>query len=95
LVRPEDPYRVLAFKRRLRVDLGAPLGEVYVHAPEDLILNKLRYFQISEQPKHIRDITSILVALRDQLEYPYIAEWAERFGVTTLWNEAQRRAASL
>ncbi|MBI5653698.1 MAG: hypothetical protein HZC40_25100 [Chloroflexi bacterium] len=94
-VRPADAYRVLAFSRRLRVDLGAPLGEVYVHAPEDLILNKLRYFQISEQPKHVRDIASILVALRDQLDHAYIAEWAERFGVTALWNEAQRRAALL
>lgn len=27
------------------VDLGPPIGEVWVHSPEDLILYKLRYFR--------------------------------------------------
>ncbi|MBL7065902.1 MAG: hypothetical protein ISS49_17130, partial [Anaerolineae bacterium] len=44
LLRPGDVYRQTAFARRRLVDLAPPLGEVYVHAPEDLILNKLHYF---------------------------------------------------
>lgn len=92
LLRPGDVYRETAFGRRRLVDLGPPLGKVYVHAPEDLILNKLRYFGISQQPKHMRDITSILLALGDELDFGYLETWAERLSLTTLWQQVQRQA---
>lgn len=92
LLRPGDVYRETAFRRRRLVDLGPPLGEVYVHAPEDLILNKLHYFGISQQPKHVRDITSMLLALGDELDLSYIDQWAERLGMAALWLEMQLRA---
>ncbi len=91
LLRPGNEYRELAFGRRRLVDMGLPLGEVYVHAPEDLILNKLHYFSISHQPKHVRDITSILLAQGDELDTDYIEAWAERLGVTALWQEVQQK----
>lgn len=94
LLRPGDEYRATAFARRRRVDLGPPLGEVYVHAPEDLILNKLHYFSLSHQPKHVRDITSVLLTLGDELDLAYIEAWAQRLNLTTLWDEVQRRAQS-
>jgi hypothetical protein len=94
LLRPGDAYREMAFARRRLVDLGPPLGEVYVHAPEDLILNKLQYFSLSQQPKHVRDITSILLALRDELDLGYIQTWSARLGLTTLWEDIQRRASA-
>lgn len=94
LFRPGDAYRETAFTRRRLVDLGPPLGEVYVHAPEDLILYKLYYFGISQQPKHVRDITSILLALRDELDLDYIKTWSARLGLTTLWEDVQRRASA-
>jgi hypothetical protein len=94
LLRPGDVYRETAFSRRRLVDLGPPLGEVYVHAPEDLILNKLHYFSISQQPKHVRDITSILLALGDELDLDYIETWAEHLGVINLWREVQVQARS-
>lgn len=89
LVRPGDEFREVAFSRRRKVDLGPPLGEVYVHAPEDLILNKLHYFRVSRQPKHTRDITSILLAQAGQLDVDYLERWAERLGLTTLWQEVR------
>lgn len=91
LLRPGNEYRELAFGRRRLVDMGPPLGEVHVHAPEDLILNKLHYFSISQQPKHVRDITSILLAQGDELDMDYIEAWAERLGVTSLWQEVQQK----
>jgi hypothetical protein len=92
LLRPGDVYRETAFARRRLVDLGPPLGEVYVHAPEDLILNKLRYFSLSQQTKHVRDITSILLALHDELNLEYIKTWSARLGLSALWEDIQRRA---
>jgi hypothetical protein len=89
LLRPGDALRESAFSRRKLVDLGSPLGTVFVHAPEDLILYKLHYFRVSQQPKHIRDITSIVLAMTDQLDYAYIEAWATSWGLLPLWDEVQ------
>ena len=87
LVRSGDELRRSAFERRQRVDLGPPFGEVYLHSPEDLILYKLLYFSISQQPKHTRDIAAILRAKGDQLDEAYIEKWIEQLGLKGLWRE--------
>jgi hypothetical protein len=56
LMRDGDALRQSAFQRRVMVDYGPPIGNVYVHSPEDLILYKLSYLGLSGQPKHARDI---------------------------------------
>jgi hypothetical protein len=86
-LREGDELRTSAFERRQKIDLGEPLGEVYLHSPEDLIIYKLWYFCLSQQTKHIRDITSIVLTLGDQLDYPYIESWVDKKGLTSLWGE--------
>jgi hypothetical protein len=78
LLRYGDTYRETALARRRLVDLGPPLDEVYVHAPEDLILNKLYYFSLCQQPKHVRDIASILLTVGDELDMDYLERWVVR-----------------
>jgi len=86
-VRSGDELRLSAFQRRQRIDYGPPIGRVYVHSPEDLILYKLLYFNISQQPKHSRDIAAILRAKRDQMDFGYIEKWTTRLGLSSLWKE--------
>ncbi len=95
LLRYGDTYREMALSRRRLVDLGPPLGEVYVHAPEDLILNKLRYFSISQQPKHVRDITSILLTMEKELDMDYLDQWADYLKVTEIWEEIRQQAIGI
>lgn len=92
LLRPEigDEYAMTAFSRRVQLDLGPPLGEVFVTSPEDLILSKLRFFKISQQPKHTRDIASIVLELANELDRPYIETWATRLDTLDLWQEILR-----
>jgi hypothetical protein len=85
LMRDGDELRESTFQRRLLVDYGPPIGEVYVHSPEDLILYKLMYLGLSGQPKHARDIGAILKAKKDQLDYGYIDGWVDRLGLNSLW----------
>jgi hypothetical protein len=92
LLRPDDTYRATTLARRRLVDLGPPLGQVYVHAPEDLILNKLRYFSLSQHPKHVRDITSILLEMGDELDLAYLEKWGTHFDLTTVWQEVREQA---
>ena len=89
LLRMNDPFRTSALERRRLVDLGEPLGRVYVHAPEDLILNKVAYYRLSEQPKHIRDIGSILLMSGDQIDWPYLHFWLGQLGLQPVWDEVQ------
>jgi hypothetical protein len=86
-IRDGDELRQEAFRRRQRVDYGPPIGVVFVHSPEDLILYKLLYFSISQQSKHIRDITAIVRARQGSLELDYIEKWAKRLGLMTIWRE--------
>jgi hypothetical protein len=67
------------------IDYGPPIGKVYVHSPEDLILYKLIYLGISGQPKHARDIAAILKANRDKLELEYIEAWVVQLGLGSTW----------
>jgi len=86
-VRGGDVLRQSAFQRRQEVDYGPPIGKVYIHSPEDLILYKLMYFGLSQQSKHSRDIAAILKAKKDTLDLGYIEEWVARLGLSSVWKE--------
>lgn len=84
-LRSQDELRRGALKRRKRIDFGPPLGPVFVHSPEDLILYKVWYFSLSQQTKHIRDIAAILLTMGEQLDYAYLNLWMERKGLERVW----------
>ncbi len=86
-VREGDELRQSAFRRREQVDYGPPIGQVYIHSPEDLILYKLMYFGLSQQSKHSRDIAAILKSKKNELDLDYIDGWATRLGLSSLWKE--------
>jgi hypothetical protein len=86
-VREGDELRVSAFQRRIQVDYGPPIGKVYIHSPEDLILYKLMYFGLSQQSKHSRDIAAILKSKKNELDLGYIEQWTARLGLSLLWKE--------
>src|SRR5574339_199327 len=86
-VREGDELRKSAFQRREQVDYGPPIGKVYIHSPEDLILYKLIYFGLSQQSKHSRDIAAILKSKKNDLDLNYIEQWAVRLGLSSLWKE--------
>ena len=86
-VREGDELRLSAFQRREQVDYGPPIGKVYIHSPEDLILYKLMYFGLSQQSKHSRDIAAILKSKKNELDLDYIEGWADRLGLSSLWKE--------
>jgi hypothetical protein len=90
LVREDDELRVAAFQRRVKVDFGPEVGEVYIHGPEDLIIYKLLHYSLSQQTKHIRDNGSILKTMGERLNYEYIQKWVIDKQLTAIWHEIQR-----
>ena len=90
-LREGDELRASAFQRRQKIDLGEALGECYLHSPEDLIIYKLWFYSLSQQTKHIRDITSIVMSLGDELDFDYIENWVNKKGLTSLWADLLAR----
>ncbi len=86
LMREGDALRQSAFKRRILVDYGSPIGKVFVHTPEDLIIYKLMYLGLSGQPKHARDITAILKAKSGNIDLQYIEKWVTQLGLGAIWD---------
>ena len=43
-----DKLRQSAFRRRQQVDYDPPIGKVYIHSLEDLIIYRLMYFGLSQ-----------------------------------------------
>ncbi len=89
LLREGDPFRAEAFKRRVLVDLGPGLGELYLYTPEDLILNKLIFYSVSQQTKHIRDIAAIVQTMGDKLDSHYIQRWVDEKELHALWKSVK------
>jgi predicted aminopeptidase len=70
--------------------LGPELGELYLHTPEDLIVNKLYFYSLSQQTKHLRDITAIVENFGEELDEVYIQRWAGKKGLQTVWENLRR-----
>ena len=94
-LRLNDTFRLSALQRRRLVDLEEPLGQVYVHAPDDLILNKVHYYSLSQQTKHIRDIASILLFSAKEIDWDYFDSWLQRLHLQPAWDEVKQEVDRL
>lgn len=63
-----------------------------VASPTYVVAMKLRFFSISKQDKHLRDVRSILEVSPDLLDFERVGEWARRYGVEDAWLDCQARA---
>ena len=59
-----------------------------VAPPEYIVVMKLRFFSLSGQDKHLRDIRSI-IRLLPELNTALVEQWANRYGVLTAWQLAR------
>ena len=94
LVKEGDRFRNEAFSRRVLVNLGPGLGELYLHTPEDLIIYKLMYFNVSQQTKQVSDIASIVQTVGDRLDTYYIQKWVAEKDLSTIWKSVQLQIQS-
>jgi hypothetical protein len=86
-MREHDELRQQVWRRRQLVDLGPELGEVYLHSPEDWIIDKRGHDSLSRQTKHPGDIGSIIKSCGGALDFEYNPSWAARQGLTAIGEE--------
>jgi len=86
IVRKESEYRREEFARRRRVPVDG--FEVWVVAPEDLILSKLHWAKDSHSELQLRDVRTLLTSLAS-LDEDYLARWARKLGLERLLAEVR------
>ena len=80
IVRKDSEYRQVEFQRRRRRSLGGV--EVWLVAPEDLLLSKLVWARESGSDLQMRDAATLAASVPD-LDWRYISGWASTLGVVS------------
>lgn len=87
VVRKETPYRRREFSRRKKVSVEGQ--ELYIVAPEDLILSKLVWVKDSRSEIQFTDIRNLLNSVKG-LNRRYLARWAKELSVESLYREVNQ-----
>lgn len=76
--------------RRESVDLGDPPQRVYVCSAEDIIVQKLDWFEKGNRisDRQWNDLVGVLKVRGDALDRQYLRRWAEHLGVSELLDRA-------
>jgi hypothetical protein len=82
VVRKDTPYRRREFSRKKKISVD---GEnLYIVAPEDLILSKLVWAKDSKSEIQLRDVQNLLQSVKG-LDRRYLARWGKQLGVDSLY----------
>ncbi|MEW6247054.1 MAG: hypothetical protein AB1555_10125 [Nitrospirota bacterium] len=84
IVRKDTEYRRTEFARKRRVSLEGQ--ELFIVAPEDLVLSKLEWAKDSRSEVQLGDVRNLLASVPD-LDKDYLARWADRLSVGALYRE--------
>jgi hypothetical protein len=85
-------HRQLQRRRRVQVSEGPRY--LYVHTPEDILLQKLRWFRMGGETsdRQWRDILGLLIVQGQNLDLNYVRDGAEAVAVADLLARATREA---
>ena len=82
-----SPLDEQQINRRRRVQVAqSPDRYLYVHTPEDILLQKLRWFRLGHEAsdRQWRDVLGILLVQGEALDHEYLRRGAETLGVADL-----------
>jgi hypothetical protein len=86
-VRKDTEYRREEFARRRAVSVTDQ--QLFIVSPEDLILSKLDWAKESRSQMQLDDVRNLLRSVQG-LDTEYLNRWANRLGLTTLYQEVRQ-----
>lgn len=90
----DDPFDRSRFSRKVIAEIEGL--EVWASTPEDTILAKLRWAEMSGgSEKQFGDALRVYEVQRRHLDLPYLSHWAEQLGLTALWTKLQASAETI
>ena len=84
VIRKDSEYRRTEFARRKAVQIEEQ--EMFLVAPEDLILSKLEWAKESCSEVQLKDVRNLFEAL-PELDHAYLTLWATKLGLESLYRE--------
>ena len=87
VVRKDTLYRRKEFSRKKKIAVDGQ--DLYVVAPEDLILSKLEWAKDSGSEVQLRDVENLLRSANG-LDRRYLARWARKLGVESRYRKAHK-----
>jgi len=86
-----DPFDIERFGRRFVQRVAG--ADLYVSRPEDTILQKLRWAEMSGgSEKQFRDALRVFEVQHDGLDLSYMDRWAGQLGVKHFWDQLRAEA---
>lgn len=87
----DDPFsRSTMDRRQLYATADDPAKSIYIYSPEDIILQKLKWFRMNrrESEKQWRDVLGVMKIQGDTLDFEYLWRWAEPLDASTTIEQA-------
>ncbi|MDH5519867.1 MAG: nucleotidyltransferase family protein [Acidimicrobiia bacterium] len=79
MIRKDRVFSRTELERRMWATIGDV--ELMVVSPEDSILSKLEWMKLSESDRQLADVSGIIAAYHDNLDWDYIQRWAAELGL--------------
>jgi hypothetical protein len=84
----DDPHHVERFARRRRLRVPECSAEAWVAAPEDVVIQKLRW----ARRKDLDDVVNLLAVSGEHLDWGYLRRWTSEHGTGELLGQLCREA---
>ncbi len=83
-IKQSNDFEFSAMSRRRQVQLFSTNQPIYITSPEDIVLQKLRWYKIADNysQKQWRDILGVLKARRKILDFEYLRLWSDYLKLT-------------
>lgn len=87
-----DEFSREEFKRRVPKMIAR--RKVYFVSPEDLILNKLRWYKEGESELQLRDV-AVIIKFQKKLDWLYLRKWAKEHSTLKILEKLKKQRISL
>lgn len=82
IIRKNETYRTVEFQKRRQVKLDNT--QIWIVAPEDLIISKLFWAKDSFSEMQLKDVQNLISSIRN-LDRDYISKWVQELGLSAIY----------